>query len=145
MLACILLEAFALLMLSGPKMLGVQSLRLIFVGLAMNGFAIAGVFVPIIPMLVSAVKGDYLASHEDLISDLRGDELESAREDLVHRFADSASSLQAIFSGLFAFIAPIISGSLADHSGYKSATNFMASLALVSWIMVFFTQRKTVN
>jgi hypothetical protein len=32
---------------------------LIFIGLAMNGFAIAGIFVPIIPMLVQAVELKY--------------------------------------------------------------------------------------
>ena len=44
MLGCILVEAIALLMLGGPKwMLGIHSLPLIFVGLALNGIAIAGI------------------------------------------------------------------------------------------------------
>lgn len=51
--------------------------------------------------------------------------------------SDKASSLQAIFSGLFAGIAPILSGTLAEEYGYKTATNTIAVLAITSGIMFY--------
>jgi MFS family permease len=52
-----------------------------------------------------------------------------------NKVSDSAASLQALFSGFFAFIAPIISGSMADRHGFKSATNLMAGIAIASGLI----------
>jgi hypothetical protein len=52
-----------------------------------------------------------------------------------NKVSDAASSLQAIYSGSFAFIAPIISGSLTEYYDYKAATNFMAVLAAISGLI----------
>lgn len=56
MLAAIFTEILALLFLGPVQLLGTDSTLLIFVGLGLNGVAIAGVFVPIIPILVEAVQ-----------------------------------------------------------------------------------------
>ena len=59
LLVCVFAEIVALLLI-GPVIS--KSPISIFIGLTINGFAIAGIFVPIIPMLVQAVELKYRSS-----------------------------------------------------------------------------------
>jgi hypothetical protein len=143
---CIGAEILALLLLGPFSFFASESTTLIFLGLAVNGIAIAGVFVPIIPMLVSAVEVKYRTSQEGYLERKKTHKqnefhLDKELENMKNKVADSASSLQALFSGFSAFIAPIISGGMADTHGYKSATNLMAMFALASGLVFVLSYR----
>ena len=56
-----LLIMFVSLLLVGPtQVLQSDSVTLIFIGIALNGFGIAGVFVPVMPELVDAVAEELI-------------------------------------------------------------------------------------
>jgi MFS family permease len=55
MLACIVTEGLALFLVGPTKFLHTESLVVVFIGLTLNGLSVAGLFVPIIPVLVQSV------------------------------------------------------------------------------------------
>jgi len=150
----LLLLAFSVSLVGPAHFYHSSSIWVIFTGLGLMGFAVAGLFIPVVPELIKHVgavleikptpadpekllepENDPLrlnaTEEQTLMTASKVEEAQPEQENLKKELADKASSLQSLFWAIGAFLSPIISGALYDSKGFIFTTDCMAAVVLV--------------